>query len=148
MKKSDNPIIHFFQDHEWEWISEDKLLRLTNCTPEDLQNVLAVYNYKQSIEVGNNNGIVEYRYVTVLGSKRKAVNYLKTRYPSWVSSSEIAKAAGVKTNIGSLLTKFSDFIPVETRKVCENGGYLMQYRYVYNDRRSLLESEATEKVTA
>lgn len=146
--KIKNPIIAYFVRREWEWIPESKICSDLKCTPNDIHKLLDSYYYVRSIEVYKSEKEVEYRYI---GNKAShilsAVRYLKNQYPQWCSGSQISYHIGAGQNVPQQLIKYIDVIPMERRSAYINRKKLNQYRYVPNDKRSLIERKFAPSVT-
>lgn len=147
--KIKNPIIAYFVRREWEWIPQSKICSAVNCNPSDIQKLLDNYHYSRSIEVNRLGKEVEYRYISNKASHLlTAVNYLKFMYPQWCTGSQISKHINSGQNFTHLLIKYIDVIPIECRSVYINRQKLNQYRYVPNDKRSLMDREFAPSKTA
>lgn len=136
-------VSEYMSKYPWEWLSEERVCRGAKVSREELLNYMELYTGSNYIvECAIHDGVTEYRYVSNrCNSIHKAIVYLKSVYPEWKTGGQIAKAIGMSENMSLKLTHLVDVAPIEKKKAYVHRQLSVEFRYIPNDKRSLIEHE-------
>ncbi|HJJ36761.1 MAG TPA: hypothetical protein O0X27_06270, partial [Methanocorpusculum sp.] len=135
---SKDPVVRFMYQHKWEWISHQDLMQKTGMPAVDVNAAVSRLKAMDMIEVSYDADRVEYRYIGNMSNKQRiVVEFLRKISPNPATGPQIASITGIQAS--AWIRCFTDILPIEEIRI---HGMPVQYRYITNDRRSLMEKPA------